>query len=181
MIKKIVIAGLCMVLGSSLNAGEISENKTFLGLEVGYSEVQGERLLLGEDTYFENTDKDVMLGIRLGIQNEEWRTMLVFDYYDNKDSDQNVEHGLLTVDYFFLGREYTSETTLTPYIGGNLGYANYESSFVDASGMTYGAQAGFIVDVSAIIDLDFSYRYSLSTTDELDHMGSFVFAVNYMY
>ncbi len=35
MVKKIVIACLCMALGSSLNARELSTSKTFIGLEVG--------------------------------------------------------------------------------------------------------------------------------------------------
>lgn len=182
MVKKIAVACLCMAaLGSSLDARELSNSKTFIGLEVGYSEVQGERFLLDNDTYFENTGEDMMFGLRIGAQNEEWRTMFLFDYYDNSDTDQNVELGLLTIDYFFMGSQYLSETPLSPYIGANVGYANYESSFVDASGIIYGGQAGFIVGATENIDLDFAYRYSLSQTDELDHIGSFVFAVNYIY
>lgn len=181
MVKKIAIVGLCMALGSSLNANDMFSSKTFLGLEVGYSEVQGERLDLGNDTYFENTGEDVMFGIRIGAQNEEWRTMFLFNFYDNKDTDQNVQQGLLTIDYFFMGKEYLSDIAFSPYIGGNVGYANYESSYVDASGIIYGGQAGFVVGATENIDLDFAYRYSLSETDELDHVGSFVFAVNYIY
>ena len=57
MVKKITIACLCMVLGSTLNA----EDKSFMGLEVGYSEVQGERI----DSFL-NEDKDVSYGVRIG-------------------------------------------------------------------------------------------------------------------
>lgn len=183
MVKKIVIACVCMaVLGSSLDARELSNSKTFIGLEVGYSEVQGERILLPDTTtYFENTGEDMILGFRIGAQNEEWRTMFLFDYYDNSDTDQNLEQGLLTIDYFFMGSEYVSSTAFSPYIGANVGYANYESSYVDASGIIYGGQAGFVVGATENIDLDFGYRYSLSETEELDHVGSFVFAINYVY
>jgi len=181
MVKKIVIAGLCMALGSALNAKDMLTSKTFLGLEVGYSDVQGERILLPDNTYFDDTGDGAMFGFRIGAQNEEWRTMFLFDYYDNTDTDQNLEQGLLTIDYFFMGSEYLSETTFSPYIGANVGYANYESTFVDASGILYGGQAGFVVGATENIDLDFAYRYSLSETEELDHVGSFVFAVNYIY
>lgn len=182
MVKKIVIACVCMaVLGSSLDARELTSNKAFIGLEAGYSEVQGERILLPDNTSFENTGEDAIFGLRIGAQNEEWRAMLIFDYYDNSDTDQNVEQLLLAVDYFFMGSQYVSTAPLSPYIGANVGYANYESSYVEASGLIYGGQAGLIVGATENFDLDFGYRYSLSGTEELDHIGSFIFAVNYIY
>jgi hypothetical protein len=169
MYKKITAALLySTVLGSSLNA----EEKSFLGLEVGYSEVQGERI-----DSFVNEDKDVSYGIRIGAQKNEWRSTLLYNYYDNSDSDQNVEQILGMADYFFLD----NESTFKPYIGANIGYANYESSYVEDSGFIYGGQAGFVINTMGIVDLDFSYRYSLSNTDELDHIGSFIFAMNYNF
>jgi opacity protein-like surface antigen len=181
MMKKITAACLGIVLGSSLNAAEAMSTKAFIGLEGGYSEVQGERVLLPDNTYFENTGEDAILGFRIGAQNEEWRAALIFDYYDNTDTDQNVEQLLLAVDYMFMGSQYVSTTAFSPYIGANIGYANYESSFVESDGMIYGGQAGFVIGATENIDLDFGYRYSLSDTEELDHIGSFIFAVNYLY
>jgi opacity protein-like surface antigen len=74
-----------------------------------------------------------------------------------------------------------STTSFSPYIGANVGFANYESSFVESDGLIYGGQAGFVVGATENIDIDLGYRYSLSETEELDHIGSFIFAVNYLY
>ncbi len=176
MVKKIAIACLCMALGSSLNAREMSESETFIGLEVGYTEVEGDRIGL-----LDNTDEDVSYGFRIGAQSGEWRTMFLFNYYDNSDTDQNVAQGLFTVDYFLLDPKSSSESTFRPYIGANVGYASYESTFIDDSGFLYGGQLGFVVDVAETVDLDFAYRYSFSDADTLDHIGSFVFGIHYLY
>jgi len=156
MVKKIVITCLCIALGSSLKA----EDKNFIGLEVGYSQVQGERI----DVY-QYEDEDISYGIRIGATRGEWRSTLLYNYYDNSDSDQNVEQGLFLADYFLVD----NQSSFKLYIGGNIGYANYESSFVDEDAFLYGGQVGFVIDTMEIIDLDFRYRYSLSNTDELDH------------
>jgi len=176
MIKKIAMVFLCTVLGSSLYAGNMSTGKGFIGLEVGYATVQGD-----VGGFFPELDREgdaVEYGLRLGAQTSEWRTMLAFDYYDNSDDDQNVEKGYLMLDYFFLQDD---NVAFRPFIGINVGYANYESTLVDDSGFLYGGQAGFVVNVAESIDLDLSYRYSLSNADALDHVGSVVFGMNYLY
>ena len=176
MVKKIAMVLLCTVLGSSLYAENMTTGKGFLGLEVGYASVQGD-----VGGFFPELDREgdaVEYGIRLGAQTSEWRTMLLFDYYDSSDDDQNMEKGYLTVDYFFLQDDTSA---FRPFIGVNVGYANYESTDVDENGALYGAQAGIVVNVAESIDLDLSYRYSLSSMDALDHVGSVVFGLNYLY
>jgi opacity protein-like surface antigen len=55
------------------------------------------------------------------------------------------------------------------------------------SGFVYGAQAGLIFSITETVDIDVMYRYSLSnaTQDDrdasLDHVGSIVFGINYIY
>ena len=73
-------------------------------------------------------------------------------------------------------------------LGLNVGYINYESTDnIDMSGFIYGGQAGVVFSVTDNIDLDLLYRYSLSnaTQDDrdasLDHVGSIVFGINYVY
>ena len=107
--------------------------------------------------------------------------MLIYNYYNNSSNDQNLEQGLLTIDSFFMGNVSLSGTAITPYLGVNVGYANYESSFVDDSGLIYGGQGGLVVGVMESVDLDFAYRYSLSDNSTFDHVGSFIFSVNYIY
>lgn len=172
MIKKIATALLCVALGSSLYAKDISISTKFIGLEVGYAGVQGDHFL--EADY---TGEDIEFGFRIGAQNNEWRTMFVFDYYDSSDHDQNIEKGLFIVDYFFID----GESTFKPYIGVNAGYANYESTLVEDSGLLYGGQIGFVIGATETIDLDLSYRYSLSDAEALDHIGSLVLGVHYLF
>jgi len=174
MIKRVAILLLCIVLGSSLYAREdISKSNTFVGLEVGYAEVQGD--ILGEANFV--GDYDVEFGIRIGAQRDQWRTTFIFDYYDSADNDQNIEQLLMTVDYFVLD----NNSAFRPFIGLNVGYANYESSYVEDSGILYGAQAGIVLEVAEMINMDLGYRYSLSDIDTLDHIGSVVFGVHYIF
>ncbi len=180
MVKRITITLLSTVLGSSLYAGNISQSESFIGLEVGASTMQANTGgFLGEADY-EGTD--VEYGIRLGAQFNEWRTMFVFDYYDNTDDDQNYEKGLISVDYFFLdANSGTGASSFRPYIGLNAGYMNYESTNIDEDGFLYGGQVGFAYRVAESIDLDLMYRYSLTDAAHTDHIGSVVFGINYIY
>ncbi|KYJ86334.1 outer membrane beta-barrel protein [Sulfurovum riftiae] len=181
MMKKVVIALLCVTLGSTLYAGDIFTSKTFIGLEVGYAEVQGDvGHMEGDMVVIEpdfKGDNDVEFGVKIGAQNDQWRTTFIFDYYDSSDNDQNIEKGYLTLDYFVLEKE----STVRPYIGVNVGYANYESSYVDDSGFLYGGQAGIVLEAGEMINIDLGYRYTLSDADALDHIGSIVFGVHYMF
>lgn len=184
MVKKMAIALLCTVLGSALYA----DSKPFLGLEIGYATVQGDiGGFFPSDIIRDYDGSDVEYGIRLGAQNEEWRATLGYNYFDTNsdDNEQNYEKVLVSLDYFFLNAE---ELKLKPYIGANIGYVNYESTNnIDMSGVLYGAQAGLVFDVTENIDLDLMYRYSLSSATQddrdasLDHIGSIVFGLNYIY
>ena len=182
MLKKFMVTLLCVTLGSTLYArDDISKSTAFVGLEVGYAEVQGEvGYILDDMEVIEPNfigDYDVEFGLRIGAQKEQWRTTFIFDYYDSTTNDQNIEKGYLTIDYFVLEKE----SALRPYIGLHVGYANYESTFVDDSGFLYGAQAGVILDVTEVINLDLGYRYSLANMDSMDHIGSVVFGINYLF
>ncbi|HHD72853.1 MAG TPA: hypothetical protein ENK77_00885 [Epsilonproteobacteria bacterium] len=184
MIKKSAIVLMGIMLSSVLYGENYSEGKKFIGLEIGAAELQGGRFLLPEDasTYDQfYKGSDVTFGLRFGAQNEEWRTMLLFDYYDNTDEDQNMEMGMLTIDYFVISSEAAS-VTVKPYLGLNVGYMNYESSFIDQSGFMYGGQGGIVANVSDKVDIDVAYRYSLGyDTDDLDHFGVLMLGVNYLY
>jgi len=148
MLKKIAVALLCAALGSSLYArDDISQSRTFIGLELGYVEVQG-------DTFYDIGyvgDYDVEFGFRIGAEKDEWRTTFLFDYYDSSDNDQNVEKGLLMLDYFLFSSD--SELNVRPFVGANVGLINYESTGVDVTDFTYGGQAGVIVGLVFIHDV----------------------------
>ena len=173
-----------ILLSSVLFGENYSEGKKFIGVELGAASVQGGRYLIPGDllTYDQfYKGSDITYGLRFGAQNEEWRTMLLFDYYDNTDEDQSMEMGMVTVDYFVVSSEAAS-ITVKPYVGLNVGYMNYESSFIDESGIMYGGQGGVVANVSEKVDLDISYRYSLGyDTADLDHLGVFMLGLNYLY
>ena len=178
MVKKVTVAFLCIVLGTTLNAREISSGDKFLGLEVGAATVQADTGgFFGEP---EHEGTDIEIGFRLGVQNEAWRTTLIYDYFDSGDDDQNYEKGMLTVDYFFLESTHGA-LMVNPYIGLNAGYMNYESTEIDESGFLYGGPAGVTFDMMENINVDLGYRYSYTDAAHTDHIGSFVLGVNYLY
>lgn len=173
MMKKMgIVLFLSTVLGSFIYAEQIVDNQKFIGVEVSITEVQGEQP--------GNESDDVSYGLRVGAQNEQWRTMFTLNYFDS--GEHNVEKLFLSVDYFFMKTDVYDSYALQPYLGLNLGYANYEDDFgADADGFIYGMQGGVVLDVTDEIGFDVGYRYSLSSTDELDHTGDVVFGLNYQY
>ncbi len=189
MMKKVVAAFLCMAVGSTLYArDDISKAKPFIGLEIGYATVQGDvGGFFPGDIIRDYEGSDIEYGIRVGAQKEEWRTTLAFNYYDSTSDDktQNYEKLLGSIDYFFIS---TEDGSLKPYIGANVGYINYESTDnIDMSGFIYGVQAGIVLHAADNLELDLMYRYSLSNATQedrdaaLDHVGSIVVGINYVY
>ncbi len=106
--------------------------------------------------------------------------MLVFDYFDSTDDDQNYEKGMLQLDYFFLSSEDKSDA-FRPYIGFNGGYMSYESEGIDESGFLYGGQIGFAYALTDNFDVDLMYRYSLTDVAHTDHIESIVLGLNWLY
>ena len=183
MVKLISTVCFGALLVSSLSARDIKDSETFIGVEVGYSSVQGDRLLGGVNGISSPnySDSNINYGIHLGAQNGDWRTTLLYNYYNNDVSNQNLETGLLTVDYFFT-KNKPSSFSFRPYLGVNIGYGNYESTNLpNGNGMLYGAEAGFVVDITDNIDVDVSYRHSFSNISIFNHTGGVVFGVNYIY
>ena len=183
MVKKVAVALSCLVVGSTLQAAELSEVKKFIGFEAGAAKIQADTCLVNdEDTLFVNDHEgdDVEFGLRLGAQNDEWRTMLVFDYFDSSDDDQNYEKWFVQFDYFLFNNESES-FSFSPFIGINAGYMNYESTYIDEDGFLYGGQAGFIFGVTEHFDIDVMYRYSFTDAAHTDHVESVVVGLNYFY
>ncbi len=195
MVKKIAITLLCIVLGSSLYArDDISQSKPFIGLEIGYATLNADASnYFSPFVYPGYESSDIEYGFRIGAQKDDWRTMLIFNYFDteNDDYSQNYYKGFLSLDYLFSVSD-GEEKAFKPYLGLNIGYISYETgdtpNKLDASGFIYGAQAGFIFSVSEKIDIDLMYRYSLGydITDDLDiervdNIGSVILGINYLY
>jgi len=184
MVKKVLVAALMLGAGTLASAGDntrqISEqSEAFVGVELGGTFVQGDTdgTVLGEANH---DGSGASIGLRLGAQNAQWRSMIVLDYFDSDDDDQTYERAMVQVDYFLMASSFNT-TAFRPYIGLNAGYLNYESTNIDESGFTYGGQVGFTAAVSQNIDFDVAFRYSVASPDELDHVGNVVFGINYLY
>jgi len=182
MIKKMTAGVLAIALSSSIYAANVTVGTGFVGLEVGNTTLQAARYMdiWDGDTYnpfYEGSG--VEFGIKLGSQNEEWRAAFAIDYYDNEDEDQNYEKALILLDYFLVNSQ-SNEMNLRPYLGVNVGYMAYESTFIDESDLIYGGQAGLVVNMDNI-DMDLSYRYSLFNGESADEMGSIMLGINYLF
>ncbi|CAA6819450.1 MAG: Unknown protein [uncultured Sulfurovum sp.] len=175
MMRKIGIVLFCTVFVGTLYARDITESQKFIGIEAGISEVQG-----GIASEIDgSTSKGTTFGLRVGARAEEWRTLFSVNNFD--DEGRNVEKLLLAVDYLFLGEDALVDYAMQPYIGLNAGYANYESLGVDEDGFLYGGQAGIIVDIVEELSLDIGFRYSLSSSDALDHTQDIIFGMDYKF
>jgi opacity protein-like surface antigen len=159
------------VLTSGVQAGEISIGEKIIGLEIGSGTIEADTLIGGYDT----RGTDVEYGIRLGAQNDEWRTLLILDYYDNSDDDQEYFKGLVSFDYLL------TESEFKPFIGINLGYLDYTSTGNDDSGFLYGGQLGVLYRAAENVQVDVTYRYSFVEADHVNHVEDIVFGVNYIF
>jgi len=175
MIKNIVAVLVSSVLGSSLYAGNYNKGtEGFVGLEIGAATVDAQRL---GGVFHEGNA--IEYGIRFGSQSEDWRATFAFDHFDSSSDNQNVEKGFLMVDYFLFSSQ--KQYNIRPFLGANIGLINYESTLVDETDFVYGGQAGVIIGLGENIDLDLSYRYSLSGSTYVNTLGSIVFGLNYLY
>jgi len=168
MMKKIILSLACV---AGLSSAATAESTGFIGLEVGYTSIQGDTLLI--NSY---DSSDVSYGVRLGAMNEEWRTMFLGTYVDS--GDQSIQSGLISFDYLLTSPK---DGGFIPYIGAHGGYASYESDFIQGDGYVYGGQIGVIVDLMPELALDVNYRYTLADSDQLNHSGSLVVALDYKF
>ena len=184
MLRKVIAVALVLGMGAFAYAGDdvrqiSEESEVFVGVEIGGTMVQGDLDKPGGPLYTQNYDgTGASIGLRLGAQNAQWRSMVLIDYFD-KDA-QSYERAMVQVDYYLMAQNFNT-VSFRPYLGVNGGYMNYEGGTADENGFTYGGQVGFTAAVTQNIDFDLAYRHSVTTFDELDHVGNVVFGVNYLY
>ncbi|NPB03509.1 MAG: hypothetical protein GXO39_03720 [Thermotogae bacterium] len=141
--------------------------------------VQSSIVGLGDGSYLDDSfdGSGAAFGVHLGGQEGQWRAILGYEYFDN-DDNQNYDLFSAEVDYFFI----ENPGAFQPYIGIVGGYLNYETSNAeDSGGFAYGGTAGVTIPLNQNFDIDFGLRYMFATQDEVDHIGSVNFSVNYFY
>ena len=178
MLKKMFMPLMVAGMVASASAGnydmEANPSQVFLGVQLSGAWVQGTH-----QTNLNYATRGYGYGVRLGAQNAEWRTMLTADKMNN--GKVSYERGELHVDYLFQQPEMAA-MGLRPFIGISGGYANYEAEGgINENGFTYGGEAGIIYDLTENIDIDLSYRYSMSSAAAFDHVGNLGIGINYKY
>ena len=174
MLDKILLSSLLIFTLSEADDSFSSER--FIGIEVGYSSADTTSAINNK-----GSSKDIEYGLRIGAQNEEWRTTVSLNFYGDKEKE--YKRVMLEFDRFVWESLYkTDNIVFKPYLGGHIGYMNYtDEGGIDESGLLYGAQAGLAWNVLDEVDFDLSYRYSASDLSYVDDIGSFVFGANYIY
>jgi hypothetical protein len=151
----------------------------FFGVRGSYVfSIKSSQTWLGNQYVDDNYDgSGGSFGAQIGGQEGQWRATLAYEYFDNND-DQNYDLFLGQIDYFFM----SNPDAIRPYLGLDLGWLNYETSGTDdKNGMAYGGSLGVAVPVGENFELDLSARYLFATQDEVDHIGSVNFSINYYY
>ena len=173
--KRVGALLLSGLIASSLYGAEITESQKFIGVDIAVTEVQGD----GPSEFSKNLSNGTSFGFHVGAENEKWRTTVGLQYFDAEGRNVEKLYGL--IDYFFLSNQMTDSLIIKPYMGINIGYANYESNEFDGNGFLYGGQGGVVLDLTEELTLDASYRYSLSSALVFDHSQDIVFGFNYKY
>jgi len=166
--------------GGTVTSGTGYRTGGFIGLKGAMVfSIQSSIVGLGGGRYLDESydGSGGSFGVHLGGQEGQWRATLGYEYFDNDDA-QNFDLFSAEVDYFFL----ENPGAFQPYIGLVGGYLNYETTNAeDSGGFAYGASAGVNIPVGENIDLDLGLRYLFATQDEVDHIGSVNFSINYFY
>ncbi|BAF72903.1 outer membrane beta-barrel protein [Sulfurovum sp. NBC37-1] len=177
--KKLMYSLAMLTCVSSLVAEDIAINEKIIGVEIGSAQIEADTYgPFGEESH--RSAYNVEYGLRLGAQNDTWRTLLIVNYFDSTDDDQKYYRGLGTFDYLLM-----QDSSFKPFIGVNIGYMNYKTSNPngnnDENSFIYGGQAGVLFRVADEIELDLSYRYSLSSSEYVNNTGSILFGLNYIF
>jgi len=153
----------------------IMEESSFVGIEGDYvtsSKANG-------------VDKSgVSFGLRLGAQNIDWRTMVVFQVFSNSNNINSYVRALLQVDYYFVKIDNLSmdSRAVRPYVGLNIGgmYLDVNSS-ANIKTLTYGAEVGVTINITNNVDFDLAYRYNISSSKNIKHTSDITAGIHYKF
>lgn len=173
MFKKIFFV-LLATFSSSYAVDDFSSER-LLGIEVGYTTTTT------QSNGVQVTSRDVEAGLRLGAQNNEWRTTVAASFL--KSHGRDYQKVMVNFDRFVWHSFYkTDSVDFKPYLGAHVGWLRYSEDVVlSDNGLAYGGQLGLALNVINQVDFDVSYRYTTTDIEQVDDIGAFVFGVNYIY
>ncbi len=142
--------------------GVLVNAESLIGVEAKYHGYEAYEPVVGTD-YSGST---ASASVRLGAQDGEYRAFIGFDFMRDSDyNNANISQYMINfnLDYFIpVG------VKLKPFIGALVGYTSYDFSGLKETGMTYGAQFGFLMPISKKIDIDLFARYIAAEIDQVD-------------
>ncbi|CAA6820982.1 MAG: Unknown protein [uncultured Sulfurovum sp.] len=173
MSKKIFLLSLMTM--SILYGTQDFSSERLLGIEVGYTDTKT------NTNGTQNSNSDVEWGLRIGAQNDDWRTTLSARFL--KSGGRTYQKVMLDFDHFLWDSLYeTDNIVFKPYLGGHAGWLRYTDDVsLSDNGFAYGAQVGLALNVLNEVDFDLGYRYTVTDMETVDNIGSVVFGVNYIY
>jgi len=167
---------LVMIFVMSLSHGvDDFSSERLLGIEVGYTTVNSRH-----EGIFNKTNSSPEFGLKLGAQNEEWRTTLHLNFM--KANTRDYQKAMLDFDRFVWASLYETDSIIfKPYLGAHVGWLRYTADLETDSGLAYGGQLGLAFNVLNEVDFDLGYRYTVADMNTVDDIGSLTFSVNYLY
>lgn len=130
---------------------------------------------------FEEKTRETGFGIQYGKQSLNWRTTFSLEYYQNSFSSFSIALDRILLDDMF------GTAKLRPYFGGVAGYMKLSDSIFDepldeSNGFYFGANFGFIIYASEVVDVDISYHYfKIENIESLDAMHGGTLSVHYFF
>ncbi len=173
MFNKIVLATVATF--SLANAVDDFSSERLLGIEVGYTTVNSR-----SEAMFNKSNTVSEFGVKLGAQNEEWRTTIHLNFMEA--DGRSYQKAMIDFDRFVWASLYkTDSIVFKPYLGAHIGWLRYTADLETDNGMAYGGQLGLALNVLNEVDFDLAYRYTVADMPTVDDIGSFTFSVNYLY
>ena len=171
---KSVVMGMALLFaaGSQLMAEDIA----FVGAEIKYHGLDAQ-----EPATRKNIDNgSAAFGIKVGAQNDMFRVALMYDLIPDTDElGGNISQYMIlgSIDYFFP----INNPTFHPYLGGAIGYSEYEFEKESESDFVYGLQTGVAYTLSRHVDFDIYARYLWPNHDLVDSYLQAGIGLNYKF
>ena len=173
MFKKISLA-IIYTISLSYAVDDFSSER-LLGIEVGYATVSSTNEIGSHKTH-----SDAQFGLRIGAQNEEWRTTIRANFM--KVEGRDYQKIMLDFDRFVWASLYeTDSIVFKPYLGAHVGWLRYTDELSADNGLAYGGQLGIALNVLNEVDFDIGYKYTVADIDTVNDISALTFSVNYLY
>ncbi|MFT7880653.1 MAG: hypothetical protein ABXS91_09705 [Sulfurimonas sp.] len=161
-----------LMLFFSLSEAQFNKDFSFVGISASTETVNLNQEDPGHKTGF---------GLKYGQQSLEWRTTFALAYHQQSYHSFSVEIDKILLDEMF------GTPKLRPYLGGTVGYLNYDEDELDVAydetkGFYFGGNFGFIIYATDDIDVDLGYHYyKVQNLDFLDDLHGLTLAIHYFY